>query len=152
MNKWDMNWLAFAREVSNFSKDPSTKVGAVIIRGKNNFVQLGYNGFAKRIKDTTERLNDRDLKYPRTMHAELNAVLFSKQDLTGCTIYVWPFQPCHNCANVIIQSDIGRVVAPVGDGEGRWAESFTLAREFLDEASVPLELIEQPVSWCYGNL
>ena len=52
-----------------------------------------------------------NLKYqhPYVVHAELNAILNSKHDLKGCSIYVSLF-PCNECAKAIIQSGISRIV------------------------------------------
>ena len=51
MNKWDANFLTLANTVCMFSKDPSTKVGAVIVDDDKRVVSIGYNGFPKAIKD-----------------------------------------------------------------------------------------------------
>jgi dCMP deaminase len=58
MNKWDKNFLQLAKTVSTFSKDPSTKVGAVIVDDDNRVISIGYNGFPKGIKDDN-RLDNR---------------------------------------------------------------------------------------------
>ena len=61
MNKWDANFLTLANTVSMFSKDPSTKVGAVIVDDDKRVISIGYNGFPKGIKDD-QRLENRELK------------------------------------------------------------------------------------------
>ena len=109
MNKWDKNFLELAKTVSTFSKDPSTKVGAVIVDDDNRVISIGYNGFPKGLKDD-HRLDNRDLKYDMVVHAEANALLFANAPTKGCTIYTWPFQPCSRCASLIIQAGIRRVV------------------------------------------
>jgi dCMP deaminase len=126
VTNWDQRFLDLAQHVAGWSKD-STKVGAVITRGKF-VVGLGFNGFPAGIADD-ERLLDRPTKLEIVIHAEQNAVLSAKQNLDGCTIYVWPFLPCTNCASVVIQSGIKRVVAAS-------AERFTESLPLLDEAGV----------------
>lgn len=138
LNKWDHRFLGLASFIAGWSKDPSTKVGAVITRG-NKIVSVGYNGFAHGVEDTDARLNEREVKYKLVVHAEPNAIITAKQDLTGCTMYVWPLMPCHACASLIAQAGITKVVT-VYDPNPRWADSFELSRMIFREAGV--ELIE----------
>ncbi len=137
MNKWDKNFLQLAKMVSVFSKDPSTKVGAVIVDGDNRVVSIGYNGFPKGIKDDN-RLDNRELKYDMVIHAEANALLFANTSVKGCTIYTWPFQPCSRCASLIIQSGIRRVVS-VENKDQKWCENFQLAHDMFTETRVSME-------------
>lgn len=140
MSNWDSRFLELAKLVSTWSKDPSTQVGAVITRGKF-VVSLGFNGHPKGVADTAERLEIRENKYRTIIHAEINAILTAKQDLEGCTIYLWPFMPCSQCGAAIVQAGIKRVVAPQADND-RWAESFKFTQEIFSEAGV--ELVEIP--------
>lgn len=150
MDKWDSNFLALANTVSMFSKDPSTKVGAVIADDDHRVVSIGYNGFPKGIKDDS-RLNNRDLKYDMVVHAEANALLFANNPVKNCTIYTWPFQPCSRCASLIIQSGIRRVVS-VSNKDFKWKDNFNISRDILREAGVKLEIAENPPAWCFGNI
>ena len=137
MNKWDANFLALANTVSMFSKDPSTKVGAVIVDDDKRVVSIGYNGFPKGIKDDY-RLDNRELKYEMIVHAEANALLFASAPVKGCTIYTWPFQPCSRCASLIIQSGIRRVVS-VESKDQKWSSNFQLAHDMMTEARIEIE-------------
>ena len=136
MSNWDSRFLELARLVSTWSKDPSTQVGAVITRDKF-VVSLGFNGHPKGVADTLDRLENREVKYRTIIHAEINAILTAKQDLEGCTIYLWPFMPCSQCGAAIVQAGIKRVVAPPSDND-RWAESFRFTTEMFSEAGVDL--------------
>lgn len=140
-DKWDARFLGLAEFISGWSKDPSTKVGAVITRGKK-IVSVGYNGFPTGVEDTTFRLNERELKYKFSVHAEANAILAAKQDLTDCTIYVHPFMPCVACAGLVIQSGIDRVVSYMNDNP-RWTESFALSKAMFDESCMELVLYDR---------
>ena len=142
MDKWDERFLRAADEVATWSKDPSTKVGCVIVDPElQRRVGEGFNGFPRFMSDAAELYQDRDTKYARTIHAELNAVLFSKKT-EGCTAYV-THPPCTNCALVLIQSGISRVVAriPSSDLLTRWEDSITKAKGFFDEAEIEYELV-----------
>ena len=107
--KWDQRFLDLAKLVASWSNDPSTKVAAVITRGKR-IVSMGFNGFPAGIKDD-KRLQDREIKNSFILHAEDNALLFAKQDLTGCSIFTYPFMPCASCSSKIIQAGITRVIS-----------------------------------------
>ena len=76
-DKWDLRLLGLAKHVAEWSKDPSTKVGAVIADQKHRVLSLGFNGFARGVKDLAQRLDDRETKYDMIIHAERNAILFA---------------------------------------------------------------------------
>ena len=134
---WDDRFLKLAEHVAGWSKDPSTKCGAVITRDKR-VISMGFNGFPQGVEDTDERLNNRDLKYKMVIHAEVNALMFAKQSVEGCTIYVWPMHPCSRCATQIIQAGITRVVSiePTPALVERWGGDMRLAQEMYEEALV----------------
>ena len=130
-----------AKLVSTWSKDPSTKVGAVIVDSSHRLISVGYNGFPQHITDN-ERLLDREKKYDIIVHAEVNAILFANKKVNGCTLYTWPFQPCPRCAGLIIQSGISRVVS-VRNRNPRWVDDFITAKQLLLEASVKLDIYDE---------
>jgi dCMP deaminase len=136
MRKWDTRFLGLAAYISSWSKDPSSQVGAVITDG-NRIISLGYNGFAAGVEDKPERLDNRDCKLNLTIHAEENAMIFAKRDLSGCTVYV-THPPCTRCASKLIQEEIGRVVyvTPSDDFLSRWADDIRLSAEMYREAGV----------------
>jgi len=112
--QWDQYFMGIALLSAQRSKDPNTRVGACIVNSRRHIVGVGYNGFPRGISD--EQLpwgrdgEHLETKYPYVVHAEVNAVLNSVQsDLTGCTLYVALF-PCNECAKIIIQSGISRVI------------------------------------------
>jgi dCMP deaminase len=148
MSNWDVWYMDLARTVASKSKDPSTKVGAVIVRANENKLagsSIGYNGFPQGIADTHERLNNRPMKYSLTIHAEMNALLSSREDLRDCTIYT-TLMPCAHCFIHIIQVGIKRCVfpEPTEAEEQRWGESFAKVRALADEAGVILQPYEMP--------
>jgi dCMP deaminase len=148
LKDWDTRFLDLAEHISKWSKDPSTKVGAVIVDSHRRIVSTGYNGFPVGVMDSYDRLTDRDTKYEMIIHAEANAILFAHQRMNGMTLYTTPFQPCSRCASLIIQSGISRVISyEIDDSndlfENRWTNSFKLAKELFDEAGVELPLLEK---------
>ena len=138
MNKWDTRFIGMAKLVSTWSKDPSTKVGAVIVRPDRTVVSLGFNGFPRGVTDLASRLEDRDTKYEFMVHGEMNAILHAKEPLKDCTLYTYPFLTCNRCAVHVVQSGIKSVVAPYCPEElkERWDVSFMRARIIYLEAGV----------------
>lgn len=143
MTKWDKRYLDLAKHVASWSKDPSTKVGSVIVRPNNTVATLGFNGFPQRVQDTPERLCDRSTKLDLTVHAEVNAMAFAAESLIGCTLYVYPLSPCIRCATSIIQHGIIKVVAPRPEPDSRWYDSTMRAKDLLREAGVSVEWIDE---------
>lgn len=136
---WDKWFLGLAEYVSTASKDPSTQVGAVITDPKKRIVSMGYNGMPRGVTDTSERLQNRELKYKIIIHAERNALLFADRSLDACTIYTHPFAPCTVCAGLIIQSGIKRVVSLSNDNP-RWIEDIKISAQLFSEAGVEFVL------------
>lgn len=110
---WDQRHMALARFWSENSKDPSTKVGAVIVGRDKRELCLGYNGFPPGIADD-ERLLDRSTKYPLMIHAERNVLDNCRFDTRGATLYA-TLAPCCGCAASIVSMGITRVVCPEPD-------------------------------------
>lgn len=147
--KWDDRFLSLAEHIAGWSKDPSTKVGAVIVNERREVIGTGYNGFARGVDDSEERYNDRPTKYKLVVHAELNAVLTAGHRAQGGTIYVWPafgYPPlCSSCAKAVIQAGVVRVVGRKPnidpETEERWREELEAARLMCKEAGVEMEMI-----------
>jgi len=141
---WDLWLIRLARFISTRSKDPSTKVGAVIVRPDKTIASTGYNGFPRGVVDDQARLDNREIKYKLVVHAEMNAILTAREPLHGYSLYLWPFAPCDRCAAAIIQSGIKRIYAPDStrrDHSERWAEAHKWADLMYAEAGVDLKLI-----------
>ena len=139
VKKWDVRFLEMARNSAMWSKDPSTKVGCVVVGEDREIRSTGFNGFPRGIDDSMERLEDRELKYPLICHAEENAIMHAARigiSLKDCTAYVtWP--PCTRCARSLIQAGVIEVVYP-GNIEipDRWIEDFERSNSMMKEAGV----------------
>ena len=139
---WHNYFLEEAKLIATHrSKDPSTKVGCVIVDSCKIIVAKGYNGFPRGIADTKERLNDRETKYKLVVHAEMNAIANSNKSVKGCDMYV-TMLPCSECMKHIITFGIKRIYAPAPTQEqvNRWGESMQFAKDMAAEAGV--EVIE----------
>jgi dCMP deaminase len=134
--RWDKQYMQIARNWAELkSKDPSTKVGAIVVDQYNNIVGMGYNGFPKGVLDLEERYNDRQTKYQFVVHAEANAIITGGHQCRGATLYNWPLFSCNECAKLVIQSGIVRVVSPKPNEE-RWLSSYDVALKMYEEAGV----------------
>jgi len=142
--KWDTRFMALAELVSSWSKDPSTKVGAVIADEYNRVVSVGYNGLPHGLPDDRGILDDRQMRLACTIHAEENALLFANRSVQDCRIYTYPVPPCGLCAAKILQSGMSEVVAPKilsDDFAERWKDSLKASRLIL-EGRVKVNLIQ----------
>lgn len=134
--KWAIRFLEMANLVSSWSKDPSSKVGCVIAKEKF-IVSVGFNGFPVGTDDHQQLYENKEEKYPRIVHAELNAILSSREDLTGSSLYCTHF-PCSSCAGAIIQKHIQIVVFPQQkrDFVERWASSIKHTLRMFKEVGI----------------
>lgn len=141
IDKWDLRFLDMAKLIASWSKDPSTKTGAVIVDRNKTIVSVGYNGFAMGVNDNPERYRDRELKYKMILHCERNALLFAHRPLDGCVLYTVPFASCAPCAAMVIQAGIKRCVAPEIPEhlKDRWQKDLDITAMMYEEAKVLLE-------------
>jgi len=147
--KWDARFLRLAREISTWSKDRSTQVGAVIVAEDKTPGPYGYNGFPRLIDDEAEDRHARPSKYDWTEHAERNAIYNATRTglgLKGCTIYV-THVPCPDCARAIVQVGIRRVVVDQksredADFAARWEDKGKVSEAMFAEAGVALDFAE----------
>lgn len=133
---WDQYFMNVARVTATRSKDPSTKVGSVIVKGKR-IIATGYNGFPRGIEDKPEWLNDREMKYKLIIHAEMNAILIAQEyglDMAECDIYC-TLMPCFECAKSIAAVGI-KSVKYMDDSNPRLQESFEMSRKLFDSRGI----------------
>jgi dCMP deaminase len=136
MANWDIRYLQLAKLVSTWSKDPSTKTGAVIVRPDMTVAGIGFNGFPKGMPDSPELYANREEKYSRVVHCEVNAMIFANGSIRGCTLYTWPFLSCDRCGVQMLQAGIIRFVCPEAteDQLTRWGSAFEKVRKYIWES------------------
>lgn len=136
--------------MAKMSKDPRTKVGAVLVHDKTIPVMQGYNGFPKGFADTSERLNDRAFKLDHVCHAEENVICLCARHgirTNGATLYIaatddsgelWGGPPCIRCAVSCVQAGVGEIVSyPTKPSLlSNWSESLLKAEHLLKECGV----------------
>ena len=140
--KWHSRFMDVALLVSSWSKDPSTKVGCVIVSPEKAILSMGYNGFPRGVNDNIPaRQNVREIKYEFVVHAEENAILNAGRRgtrLDGGILYV-TMPPCTRCAGSIIQSGIKEVVYLSPNEQKRipgWRDNLKYSFEMFNEAGV----------------
>ncbi len=141
---WHQYFMTMAYLVATKSKDPSTKVGAVIVGPDYEIRSTGYNGLPRGLADTHRRY-DKPLKHKLINHAEENAILHCARigiSTAGCSLYV-PWIPCSLCAKAIVQANIVKVIYhqewPGNEQQDdTWSESIAISKEIFQETGVEL--------------
>lgn len=142
MKPWHEYFFCLANVASMKSKDPSTRVGCVIVNPDNTVASLGFNGFPRGVREDYPERWERDLKYKYVVHAEVNAILSARRSLEGCSLYI-AWCPCNECAKAIIQAGIKKVFVNSKSPEfgnqtlqERWKEPMYIAKTMFEEAGV----------------
>lgn len=132
--KWDQRFLKLAQLVAGWSKDPSTKVGAVLVRPDKTILSVGFNGFPAGMEDKSEWLENRDEKYSRMIHAEVNAVLHTLERPERATIYT-TLPICDRCAVILLEKGVRNFVSlPLPTSrETAWGMACWRAQLYIEE-------------------
>lgn len=137
---WDTYFMNIVDTVKEKSKDPNTKIGAVIVGSDNEIRSVGYNGFPRGLDDSVKSRYERPKKYFYTEHAERNAIYNAVRTgthLKDCRMYTDSI-PCADCARAIIQSGIKEVIVKTIDINERWSESCNISMEMFEECGITL--------------
>lgn len=140
MTEWDWRFMDLASHVAGWSKDPSTKVGAVIVNDKRQVLGMGYNGFPRGVDDYFQRYENREVKLMLVAHAERNALDNTFTDSEGATLYSTLF-PCTDCAKGIIQRGIKRVVTTKPSETQYQRFNCKFSKLMFEEAGVELIVV-----------
>ena len=146
-DKWNIRFMQQAQIISTWSKDPSTRVGCIIVSPDRFVLSEGYNGFPHGIADTYERLHDRALKYPRVVHAETNAIVNAGRNgakIDGGILFVTA-PPCPTCAKMIVQAGIREILYIDLDkskkGIPGWRDELNISFDMFNEVGIPNKAI-----------
>ena len=151
----DRHFLELALKHSELSRDPETRVGAVIVGPAGDVRSMGYNRFPEGIEESAARLNDRETKLSLMVHAELVAVMNAARvgiPLQGCTLYfaqtddtglVWGGVPCTRCTDHLLMTGITEVISyPTKRAPSKWHRDWAFARELFRESGLAHREIE----------
>lgn len=137
--RWDSYFLSIADVVKNKSKDPSTKVGAVLVDPHNSIFSTGFNGFPIGVYEGDPTRWERPIKYEYVCHAERNAIALAARKgsaTNGSTLYLVGLPPCTECTKMIIQSGIVRVVCGSKPIPESWKKDLEFSKNLLKEAGI----------------
>ena len=107
--KLDLRYLRMARIWAENSYCQRRQVGALVVKDKM-IISDGYNGTTSGFENVCE--DENNVTKPYVLHAEANAITKlarSNNNSDGSTLYVTA-SPCIECAKLIIQAGIKRVV------------------------------------------
>jgi len=154
---WDEWFMGMVYDTARKSKDPSTKIGAVIVKDKRPIL-FGYNGLPQKVKDLPERMQ-RPIKYKWTEHGERNAIYCGARfgiATDGTTLYTQAV-PCMDCARGVINSGIVKIIVhrqteDLFDVHPQWATDCAMSRDMLAEAGVSIQVLDRPLGkWSFVN-
>jgi dCMP deaminase len=133
---WDGRFIGIAREISSWSKDPSTKVAAIAVNEDRRVVAQGYNGFPAKCDDSKLLSDDRVSKYEMMVHAEANVIYNacnSGTKLSQSTIFIYGMYPCPDCVKALAQVKVARIVFQLGESQNleKWKNDFDLSRVLM---------------------
>ena len=137
---WDEFFMEMVYLIAKKSRDPRTKIGAVLVKDKR-IISTGYNGFPCGVNDSLDRYDDREQKYKFVVHAEDNCILTAARfgiSTMGSTLYTNGV-PCCDCSKSIIQGGVIEVVIHKQWPDmvhSAWIESINISKIMLGEASV----------------
>lgn len=137
---WQHYFIRLAKEAASMSKDPSTKVGCILVGADHNVLATGFNGFARGVIDADHRYSDRTGKLDRMIHAEANAIVAAARNgtaLKGSTAVVTK-HPCTHCAGLLIQAGVEVIICAHPNDGTRWGTSYLSAASQCEEAGVLL--------------
>lgn len=158
-DKWHYRFLQMAAFTGSWSKDPSTKVGCVIVDQNKTVLAGGFNGFPRGVDDSDARLQDREIKYKLTCHAEANAVASAAARgvvIAGGICYTTGY-PCSSCAVLLVQAGIRQICYLANqDFETRWAAEVESSKMVFMECGISVRRFELPAieklpGWLFGQ-
>lgn len=143
---WDHRLILQADLIAQSSKDPSTKVGAVLVGPDMEVRSTGFNGFPIGVNEREPGRWERPDKYSFVAHAERNAIDLAARTGTrteGTTLYLnWEPRPCDDCTKTLIQAGIVEIVGPNRPFTNNRDWGMSASNKMLQEAGVRTRTVE----------
>ncbi len=152
-DRWDIRFLQLAMHIREWSKDPSTKHGTIIVEpSTRRVVGMGYNGFVRGCPVAEDEV-ERPEKYSRVVHGEMNAMMQAGDLCRGATAYVTSGVGCDRCTVHLLQAGIARFVFLNGNEDywSRWGEAAEKSLSYINELGIPWQIIEVSTSTVYRS-
>ena len=150
-NTWNDYFFDLCEVISRKSKDPSTKVGAVIVNSGNSIISTGYNGFPIGVDDLVESRYERPEKYTWTCHAEENAIAFAARNgisTKGARLYCNRLPCCARCTRLALQAGIMQfsILSDVSpDTLERWRIENEIAIKMINESGATMDIYHKDI-------
>lgn len=136
---WTTYFMGIVDAVKERSPDPRTQVGAVLTTHDNRIISTGYNAFAAGVPETLVDWSDRPTVYRRIIHAEANAIAYSRRSpLENARLYC-SFSPCRECIKLMAAAGVTYVVFK------------TAYRDYAEVKELAKELGIKMEAWCAGS-
>lgn len=141
-----IKYYKLARYTANtFSKDPSTKVGCILLKpGSLQILSIGYNGFPRGVNEQDTTRWERPIKYSFVEHSERNCLYNACRSGT-CTdnsIAITTLFPCCDCCRALIQAGVKTIITHTPDyNNPQWGRDFKISEIMLEEAGVHVVLL-----------
>jgi len=142
LTRWERRFVDLAKHISTWSKDPDTKVGAVVVFDETRqILSTGYNGIARGVDDLPPERNSRENgeKYFWYAHGERNAIYNAARygiKMAGSSIYLSCGMPCTGCAIAIIQAGIKKVICKNDFHGEKWIDEAIRSTKMFNEACI----------------
>ena len=135
---WQQTFLDVAKVISKRSKDPHTKVGAVLVKN-NCIIGTGYNGDPRKFRYNFNWNTEE--KYNYVIHAEINAIDNAVYNGAGNSIkdseIYLTLSPCHHCILQLIQLGVKKVYYL------KEYKDFELTKQIAENAEIELIKIKE---------
>jgi dCMP deaminase len=145
---WDEYFMRHVYLAASKSKDPRTKIGAVLVKN-GVLISEGFNGFARKVQDSPERYRDRETKYKFIVHGEANSVLNAARHGINTSESVLYTQgvPCNECAKSLIQAGVREICIhaqwPEMNHVPKWVEAVKISHCMFQEAFIPIRILDK---------
>lgn len=145
---WEEIYFNLVYSLASRSKDPRTKIGAVLVKNQR-IISFGYNNFPEGIDDSNPYRLNRDVKHNYIVHAEENAILDCAVrgiSSVGAILYTNGL-PCPACSRMVIVSKIKEVVI-----HEKWIKNEEncvkkqISKRLLSEAGVKITFFKKEVN------
>jgi len=145
---WDSWFMEHTYLAARKSRDPKTKIGAVLVKDKK-IISTGFNGFPIGVEDLDERYQDRITKHDFVAHAESNCILTAARfgiSTCGSTLYTQGIA-CNECCKAVIQGGVKELVVhkqwPNLVHNENWVKSINISKIMFKEAGVEIRILDK---------
>jgi dCMP deaminase len=144
--EWDDYYSELMHVAAKKSKDPSRKVGCLLVGPDGEIRSTGFNDLPRKVMHLDERY-ERPEKYFWCEHAERNSLYNAARcgtSTNGCRAFVTMF-PCADCTRGLIQCGIVEVICEDAPdmNHHKYGESFKRSAQMFAEAGLSVRFLKE---------